>query len=201
MGDAPAVRLAIDLLHLPARIRYVRSQPLPDGVFTLLNIAAGDEQVTAAAAAAVDRSSDLVREAAAFFIEQILLCPDADSYRVLGSDRRASAAELRRNMVLLLRWLHPDVVHAGNRSIFALRVTGAWEDLKTPQRRAAYDKRQRKNKRAGPALQQNRRMVWHRASQPKRQRAYRAGAGLVVAWCPSLKPLRSHLISAYAHIG
>ena len=51
----------------------------------------------------------MVREASAFFIEQILLGPDADSYRVLGADRNAAAAELRRNMALLLRWLHPDM--------------------------------------------------------------------------------------------
>ena len=80
----------------------------------------------------------MVRQASAFFIEQILLGPDADSYRVLGADRKASAPELRRNMALLLRWLHPDMHH--DHSIFAGRVTAAWETLKTPERRAAYDK-------------------------------------------------------------
>ena len=51
----------------------------------------------------------MVRLAATFFIEQILFAPHADSYRVLGASPQASASELRRNVALLLRWLHPDL--------------------------------------------------------------------------------------------
>ena len=86
------------------------------------------------------RSRDTVREAAAFFVEQILLYPGADSYRVLGARPDATYGELRRNMALLLRWLHPDRDRQGERAIFAARVTRAWSDLKTPERRAAYDR-------------------------------------------------------------
>ena len=43
-------------------------------------------------------------------------------------------------MALLLRWLHPDIDQKGERSVFAARVTKAWSDLKTPERRAAYDR-------------------------------------------------------------
>ncbi len=139
MAGAAAVRVAIDLVHVPSRVRRVRDAPLPDGIETLLRVAAGDESVEAAAALAVGRPRELVRKAAAFYIEQILLCPDADSYRVLGADATATAPELRRNMALLLRWLHPDMDRHGVRSLFAGRVTQAWETLKTPERRAAYD--------------------------------------------------------------
>src|SRR5262249_3277092 len=65
------------------------------------------------------------------------------------------------NVALLMRWLHPDLEPSGERSIFISRVTAAWNDLKTPQRRAAYDailqrsNRGRnsrfKNRRRGPA--------------------------------------------------
>jgi hypothetical protein len=140
MMDAPAVRVAIDLVHVPSRVRLVRREPLPEGVLTVLQIAAGDEAAEIEAADAVGRPRELVRSAAAFFIEQILLGPNSDSYRVLGADRNATAAELRRNMALLLRWLHPDVDRKGLRSMFAGRVTQAWGTLKTPDRRAAYDK-------------------------------------------------------------
>ena len=85
---------------------------------------------------------ETVREAAAFFLEQVLLHADADSYRVLGATREASYAELRRNMTLLLQWLHPDLDRREARSVFAARVTRAWNDLKTPERRAAYDRAQ-----------------------------------------------------------
>jgi hypothetical protein len=98
----------------------------------LLRIASGDEAATAEGAQLSGRSGEIVHEAAAFFIEQILLFPGASSYRVLGASQNATAGELRRNMALLLTWLHPDVDRSGERSIFAGRVTGAWEDLKTP---------------------------------------------------------------------
>lgn len=137
MAEATALRVAIDLLNVPSRVRLVRAEPLPAGIPMLLAIAAGDEAALAAAAELTGRSSRVVAQAAAFFIEQILLAPDADSYRVLGATRAASGSELRRNMALMLRWLHPDM--HGDHSLFAARVTRAWEDLKTPERRAAYD--------------------------------------------------------------
>jgi hypothetical protein len=135
-----ALKIAIDLLHVPSQVRHYRSEPLPDGVLTLLRIVAGDTEAERAAAAATDRPPEVVRQAAAFFIEQILFAPGADSYQVLGASPQASSAELRRNIGLLLRWLHPDLDPRGERSVFIGRVTAAWNDLKTPERRAAYDK-------------------------------------------------------------
>ena len=61
------------------------------------------------AAGKLGRSRETVREAATFYVVQILLFPDADSYRVLGARPQATNGELRRNMTLLLRWLHPDL--------------------------------------------------------------------------------------------
>ena len=152
MGEAAAVKVAVDLIQVPSRVRRQRSRSLPDGVSNVLRIAAGDEAAEAEASEAIARPRELVRKAAPFFIEQILFCPGADSYRVLGVSRHASAGELRRNMALLMRWLHPDVDRQGDRSIFVGRVTKAWDDLKTPERRAAYDKRggeQRAKSRSG----------------------------------------------------
>ena len=86
-----------------------------------------------------------MQKAAVFFIEQVLLRPGGDSYHVLGCDNAAPVAELRRNMALLMRWLHPDVASDGssdkrlNRSLFANRITQAWESIKTEERRAAYN--------------------------------------------------------------
>jgi len=105
--------------------------------------AAGDDAAEREAADATVRSRDVVRRAAAFFIEQILFAPDTDSYRVLGSAPQANASELRGNAALLLKWLHPDREPHGERSIFVSRVTEAWNNLKTPARRAAYDELRR----------------------------------------------------------
>src|SRR5262245_47983673 len=98
---------AIDLLYSPSRVRLLRSSPLPPDVLSLLQIVAGDEEAISQATEATGRSRQTVREAAAFFIEQLLLYPGADSYRVLGTEPGVSNGELRRNMTLLLRWLHP----------------------------------------------------------------------------------------------
>ena len=141
MSEGNALKLAIDLLHVPSRVRQVRKEALPDDVLILLEIAAGDSQAMNRAADGTGRAPDLLLNAAAFFIEQILLAPDSDSYRVLGGNAQTTSSDLRRNMALLLRWLHPDIEgnSSGNRSVFAGRVTLAWDDLKTAERRAAYD--------------------------------------------------------------
>ena len=143
MGQAPAIKLAIDLMHFPSQVRSVRSAALPDDVVILLRIAAGDEEATRGAGESIDRPEAVVREAAAFFIEQALLHPGADSYRVLGAKPETPYGELRHNMGLLLKWLHPDKDRQGERAVFATRVTRAWNDLKTPERRAAYDRSRR----------------------------------------------------------
>ena len=139
MDNAAALKLAVELVHMPSRVRAARAEPVPAGIDMLLQIAAGEQTPMAEAAALTDRSPQVILQAAGFFIEQILLSPEADSYRVLGATNAASNTELRRNMALLLRWLHPDMDAQGERSLYAGRVTKAWEDLKTPERRAAYD--------------------------------------------------------------
>ncbi len=139
MGSGHGIRVAIELLHVPSRVRIARTEPLPAGVDLLLRIAAGEAEAEGTAIASTGRPRELVRQAAIFFIEQVLLCPNSDSYRVLGADSQASSGELRRNMALLMKWLHPDKDPQGQRSVFASRVTRAWDDLKTPKRRASYD--------------------------------------------------------------
>ena len=139
MTGTSAMKIAVSLLHLPADVRRVRQDPLPCDVSTVLRIASGDEEMERHVASHLDRPRPLIREAAVFYIEQILLHPGADHYRVLGSSPTAAAHDLRRNMALLLSWLHPDKNPAGDRSILAARVTGAWDVLRSPQRRTAYD--------------------------------------------------------------
>jgi hypothetical protein len=138
-GNGEALRLALDLLHVPSRVRQVRMDPLPQGVAFLLRIAAGDSSALREASRTTDRSAEVIRNAAAFFIEQILLAAEANSYRVLGANSNATSSELRHHMALLMKWMHPDSAQEEPQSIFVNRVTMAWDDLKTPERRAAYD--------------------------------------------------------------
>lgn len=134
-----AVRAALYLKAIPSHCGQLRNAPLPDGVDALLRIVANDADAIERYAECLEKAPIELREAAAFYLEQILLTPGADSYRVLGTQRHAPATELRRNLVLLCRWLHSDMCEDLPRSIFFLRVMQAWNDLKTPERRAAYD--------------------------------------------------------------
>jgi hypothetical protein len=146
-----ALKIAIDLMHVPSQVRLIRLEPLPEGVSLLLRIAAGDNEADRTAVELTGRSIETVRRAAAFFIEQILFAPESDSYRVLGAGSQATAGELRRNVGLLLKWLHPDVDPQSERSVFVGRVTGAWNNLKTPDRRTAYDELRRSQTSRGRA--------------------------------------------------
>ena len=150
MGHAGAIKAAIDLAQVPSRVRSLRSTSLPDGLPLLLSIASGDGNALREAVEITGRSPEVVHAAAAFFVEQILFSQDSDSYRVLGAAPEATNGELRRNMALLLRWLHPDMDRRGERSLFATRVTKAWNDLKTPERRAAYDEAMRRKQSRSP---------------------------------------------------
>jgi hypothetical protein len=145
MGGADALAVALAMLERPHSVRLARHARLPAGVTLLLEIAAGEGQAAVRATRLTGRSDRTLEKAAGFFIEQVLLQPGGDSYRVLGCNRGAAIGDLRRNMALIMRWLHPDVAPNGasdsqmSRSIFANRITQAWESIKTEERRSAYD--------------------------------------------------------------
>lgn len=139
MSRDAALRSAISLVSVPSQVRAVRLAPLPSGTTLLLAVAAGDPEALTEAMTLTGRTEDVLTGAAAFFIEQILLVPDADSYRALGCSPVASASELRTNMALLMRWLHPDVGTASQKDLYVSLVTKAWENVKTAERRQAYD--------------------------------------------------------------
>ena len=139
MRQATALEVAVGLLQLPSRVPALRSGELPSDLDLLYRIVAGDERALSEATATGDVSKSTVEAAATFYIEQILLHPDADSYRTLGARPDATIDQLRRNMALLMRWLHPDREAGNPRALFAIRVTEAWNNVKTHERRTAYD--------------------------------------------------------------
>lgn len=146
MAGFDAIDAALALLKDPVAVRGLHRTALPEGIPVLLAIAIGDEEVLAATERRMGRSRDVLQEAAGFYIEQALLSPSSDSYRILGGSRASTHDELRRNMALLMRWLHPDLqalrgnAAAANREVFTGRVTSAWGDLKTDERREGYDR-------------------------------------------------------------
>ncbi len=144
MHSADALVFALGMLDRPQSVRLARRSRLPDGMTLLLEIAAGEAEAVSQARRLTGRPEARLRKAAGFFIEQVLLEAAGDSYRVLGCNKGASNGELRRNMALIMRWLHPDLAANGSsdqyyNSILVSRVTQAWESIKTEERRSAYD--------------------------------------------------------------
>lgn len=132
MSDADALKIAIDLFFLPSQVRATRTRPLPKGTKFLLLIAAGDTDAMRNAQGLSNRSSTAIREAAIFFVEQILLERGADAYRTLGLDQNAPTTELRTHMALLIKWLHPDLNSDERRSTMARQVIRAWKQVNAP---------------------------------------------------------------------
>jgi DnaJ-class molecular chaperone len=139
MRERAGLSLALDLLSAPSRIKHARSCELPDGVEFVLRIAGQEKSAIEEAAKLCNHPRDFIERAAVFFVEQVLLTPGIDSYRVLGSRRDATYAELRRHFLLLLKCLHPDRAPGSERSALVSRVIQSWNQLKTVERRATYD--------------------------------------------------------------
>jgi hypothetical protein len=139
MSAEDALKVALSLIAVPTQIKSARLGELPHGVNLLLNVAVGDQEARRMWSRRLERDETELVKAAEFFIEQVMLFPGSDSYRVLGSAPTATTAELRANMALLMRWLHPDVRTSEKRSTLANRVLAAWENIKTPDKRRAYD--------------------------------------------------------------
>jgi len=145
MPRADALVAAISMLERPHAARLAQASHLPDGVTFLLEIAVGEAHALSKATELTGRTEATLQRAADFFIEQVLLHPGGNSYRILGANGGTPLSELRRNMALIMRWLHPDVASdasASNlldRSLFARRITEAWETIKTDERRTAYN--------------------------------------------------------------
>jgi hypothetical protein len=129
-----ALRAAIDLLRIPSQVRALRAAPLPPGILLLLRLAAAESDAEHEAQKINKHAPEANRAAAIFFIEQVLLASNSDAYRMLGLDKTASAAELRRHMAYLLKWLHPDLGNDPHKARLARRVLVAWNEIKTGAR-------------------------------------------------------------------
>ena len=73
MVETAAVRIALDLLHLPASVRRARDEPLPADVFVLLRIVAGDQEVEREAARLEGRRADRERDDARHLLTRWML--------------------------------------------------------------------------------------------------------------------------------
>jgi hypothetical protein len=139
--------LALDLIRAPVLADTMRRQPLlPSGeILILLRIAGGCPETSRRAAEAAGQPPEIIRDAVILYLKQVLLFPDADSYRVLGVAHDAPQRTIREHLHWLMRWLHPDRNRNSWETVFTFRVLSAWEDLKSPRKRQEYDRRRRQH--------------------------------------------------------
>lgn len=163
-----ALSAAVDLLRMPSQARKMRSAPLPPGILLLLRLAAEDGDARLDAEKITTRARESHRDAAIFFIEQILLTSSSDAYRVLGLDRTATVSEMRRHMAYLLRWLHPDRNTDPHKGRLARRVLLAWNELRTA-RRTQDDNQTARQQTEGP----HHHLLARRRRMPRRTNAQR----------------------------
>ena len=171
-GAADCVSLAIAFHQAPGRfsdLLHGRAE-LPKGIGKLLRLAGGAEAEGVNGQAFVPAAE--IRQAARFFIEQVLLAHEADHYRVLGLRPDASLDEIKEHHRLLMRVFHPDregAAEDGWSEAFATRINLAYTALRQPQARAAYDAARRQA--------QTQQTHKPRQSAPRRRPEEREGAG------------------------
>lgn len=137
-GDA--LDWALALAQAPGERDALRQRPLPNGIEGLLQIAAGGHGAALhAAMARTGESEATLVEAVRFYLREVLFHSGADAYRMLGLAHDASSEQIKGHHRLLQLWLHPDRHTSDWDAIFAGRVNAAWNALRTPERRAAYD--------------------------------------------------------------
>jgi hypothetical protein len=137
MAATHVIDLALDLARMPALARSAGAPAIPPNIVELMRIAAGSPEACEAAVAKTGEPTRVVIDAARFYLQQVLLRPDADCYRVLGIKPTASRATARNHMRWLLEWLHPDRNHNSWDTVYAERVLKAWREVSASDGRAA----------------------------------------------------------------
>ncbi len=135
------VDLALAVFKDPGLLADLRERPVPGDIGKVIRIAAGEQAAREAAAAESGVTGAELVEACVFFLQQTLFASGGDSYRVLGARPDDPQERLREHYRWLMKWLHPDRNPDGWEALHADRVNAAWQDLKTPDRRAEYDQR------------------------------------------------------------
>lgn len=125
------LRLVLAYHRSPSRFPGLdnASQPLPEGISELLELAVADDQVLnrVSPAAVMGISPVMLRAAVRFFIRRALFVVDGDDYRVLGLQPGAPQSLVEKHYDLLMRLLRQDKQRGSADSV--TRVGQAYESL------------------------------------------------------------------------
>lgn len=138
----PADRGILDVtlaLHRSPALRFeLRERPLPADLDLVLRLAAPSQPLLDDTSQQCNVTPTTLREAARFYLQQVLFEPGTDAYRILGVAPDAPFERIREHHQWLQRWLHPDRGDAGE-AAFAARLNWAWQQLRNERQRKAYD--------------------------------------------------------------
>ena len=137
MGNRQAIDVALMIYRRPTLVRATQEAPLPEGMLTVIRIAAGAEVEAGIISLDRARNAEEAREAAVFFLQLVLFRPKSTSYRLLGLAADANVEQVREHKRWLLKWLHPDRNPNKWESTLFRRVAKAAEDLEQRLDRAA----------------------------------------------------------------
>lgn len=129
MGKRQAIDVALAIYRRPSMVRATQEAPLPEGMLTVIRIAAGVEVEAGIISLERARNAEEAREAAVFFLQQVLFRPYSTNYSLLGLTADANVEQVREHKRWLLKWLHPDRNHNRWESMQFQRVVKAAEDL------------------------------------------------------------------------
>jgi hypothetical protein len=180
MTEPHVIDLALDLARMPALARSWGAPAIPANIMELMRIAAGSPQACEAAVARTGEPTRVVIEAARFYLQQVLLRPDADCYRVLGISPTASRTTARDHMRWLMEWLHPDRNSNSWDAVYAERVLKAWREVSTSDGRiikSSTSRAQLKKKRVNGVW-----VPWIEHSVKRRSLAIRSPYRIFMIW-------------------
>jgi hypothetical protein len=134
MKGAAAMELALELYRKPARARSLGRRDVPEGMLELIRIAAASDEEADALIPDEAKAKQPVREAAVFFLQQLLMQAEGDDFRQLGLKRSATLQDVKDHKRQLLKWLHPDRNKNAWEHVLFQRVSGAAERLEAAMR-------------------------------------------------------------------
>lgn len=145
MNDASAdVALALAFFRTPAHFSGPAffGPPLTRRSAILFPLAAGRQPLLDDYAAQCKASAAELQAAARFFVEQLIVLPQATHYQVLGVDRDASTQSIKANHQCLMLLFHPDKAPDadGWSGDFIEKINSAYSVLRDPAARRRYDK-------------------------------------------------------------
>ena len=132
MNKRGAIELALDIYRHPSKVGAVRRAALPMDVLKLVRIVAGGDDEIAAQNLTDQKSPAEMRDAAVFFIQQIMFQSGNAPHRILGLSEDASPQQIKDHKRLLLKWLHPDRNQSKWEGVYFQRVLQAAQSVEGP---------------------------------------------------------------------